>query len=172
MQISITSSEQIQVQRFPLPATIGLPLLAILLQSIIPKYLHFFGILDLPLLVTVFFAVARRVPIAGLLTGGMIGLVQDTLTGQAIGLMGIAKTVIGFLGSSIGVRLDVENPGSRFLMTFFFYLLHQTIYLVVARGLVNQVCGARWGWWIVCAIVNGLVSVPLFGLLDRTKVSG
>jgi rod shape-determining protein MreD len=169
VQISVTSSEQIQVYRLGPVVTIFVPLLAIFLQAYVPIYLPFFTVLDLPLLVTIFFAVARRGPISGLLTGGLIGIVQDSLTHQPIGLYGIAKTIIGFLASSLGVKLDVENPGSRVLMTFIFYLLHQLIYLAVARGLAREVLQLRWGHLLIAGAVNAALAVPLFALLDRAK---
>ncbi len=169
MQSSITSSEQIQVHRLGLPVTILVPLGALFIQAYVPIYLPFFTILDLPLLVTIFFAVARRGPISGLLTGGVIGLVQDSLTHQPLGLYGIAKTIIGYLASSLGVKLDVENHGSRFLMTFFFYLLHQVIYAAVARGLASEALQLRWGHVLIAAVINAIIAVPFFALLDKTK---
>ena len=169
MQTSVTSSEQIQVHRFSLGVTVGVPLAAIFVQAYLPIHLHFFSILDLPLLVTIFFAVARRSPVSGLLTGAVIGVVQDSLTHQPIGVYGISKTVIGYLASSIGVRLDVENPGSRFLMTFVFYLVHEGIFQVIARGLASEVLQLRWGHVLIAALINGIVAVPLFAVLDRTK---
>ncbi len=169
MQIPLTSSQQAQTQRFAPPVLLGVPLIAIFLQAYVPLYLPFFRILDLPLLVTIFFAVARRSPIGGLMTGCIIGLLQDSLTHQEIGLFGIAKTVIGFLASSIGVKLDVENPGSRFLMCGFFYLIHQAIYLLVARGLANQALQLRYSHLILAALLNAIIAVPLFAFLDRLK---
>jgi len=169
VQTSVTSSEQIQVHRFSLGVTVGVPLAAIFVQAYLPIHLHFFSILDLPLLVTIFFAVARRSPVSGLLTGAVIGVVQDSLTHQPIGVYGISKTVIGYLASSIGVRLDVENPGSRFLMTFVFYLVHEGIFQVIARGLASEVLQLRWGHVLIAALINGIVAVPLFAVLDRTK---
>jgi rod shape-determining protein MreD len=171
VQISYTSSRQAQNQRFSPQVAIGIPLIAIFAQAYIPLYLPFMRILDLPLMVTIFFAVARRSPVTGLLTGGVIGLLQDSLTHQDIGLFGIAKTIVGYLASSIGVRLDVENPGSRFLMTGFFYVLHQLIYHVVARGLANQTFGLRPIHLIVGALLNAVFAVPFFSLLDRFKQS-
>ena len=169
MQTSVTSSEQIQVHRFSLPVTIGVPLAAILVQVHLPIYLHFFSIFDLPLLVTIFFAVARRAPVSGLITGGVIGLVQDSLTHQPIGVFGIAKTVVGYVASSIGVRLDVENPGSRFLMTVIFYVVHEGLFQLIARGLAAEVLQVRWGHLLIAALVNGVIAVPLFAVLDKTK---
>lgn len=169
MQASVTSSEQIQVHRFSLVVTVGVPLLAIFIQAYVPIYLHFVSILDLPLLATIFFAVARREPISGLLTGSVIGVVQDSLTHHPIGLYGITKTIIGYLASSIGVKLDVENPGSRFLMTLVFYVLHQVIYHFIAGGLAYEVMRLRWGHLLLAALVNALMAVPCFALLDKTK---
>jgi hypothetical protein len=47
------------------------------------------------------------------------------------------------------VKLDVDNPGSRLLMLFGFYLLHQIIYLAVARGLAAR------GWTVSCCQLAG-----------------
>ena len=102
MQITYTSGEQVEVYRFSLPVTVGVPLLALFLQAFIPRRFPFFSYFDLPLLVTIFFAMARRNPISGLLTGAVIGLVQDSIGGHPIGLYGIAKTVVGFGASSLG----------------------------------------------------------------------
>jgi rod shape-determining protein MreD len=167
--VTYTSREEIDVHRFSWGTSVGIPLLAIFLQIFLPVRLGFLAIFDLPLLVTIFFAVARRKPITGLLTGALIGTVQDAFTSQPIGLNGIAKTMIGYLASSLGVRLDVENPGSRFLMTFAFYLVHRLIYTVIDTGLVGASEPQNWGHLLFCAVCNGALAIPLFGLLDRFK---
>ena len=169
MAITYTSREQIDVYRFPLPVAVGIPLVAIFLQSFLPVHFHFFYLFDLPLLVTIFFALARRNPVSGLLTGGVIGMLQDSLTHQPIGIYGIAKTVIGYGASSLGVKLDVENSGSRFLVTFGFYLLHDLVYFAVARGLVGQTSIWHWEHVASAALANALLCIPLFALLDRFK---
>ncbi|HEV2960890.1 MAG TPA: rod shape-determining protein MreD [Candidatus Angelobacter sp.] len=167
--VTYTSREEIDVHRFSWGTSVGIPLLAIFLQIFLPVRIGFLAIFDLPLLVTIFFAVARRKPITGLLTGALIGTVQDAFTSQPIGLNGIAKTMIGYLASSLGVRLDVENPGSRFLMTFAFYLVHRLIYTVIDTGLVGASEPQNWGHLLFCAVCNGALAIPLFGLLDRFK---
>jgi len=164
--------EEIEVYRFSPQAAVGIPLLAVLLQAYLPVYLPFFRMFDLPLLVTIYFAVARRNQVTGLLTGGAIGLLQDSLTHQPIGLFGIAKTVVGYLGSSIGVKLDVDNPGSRLLITFVFYIIHQMIYLLIARGLAEQVLTWRWGYVALAAFGNAILGVFFFALLDRFRQRG
>lgn len=170
MNILYTSQEQVQVYKFSLPISIGVPLAAIFVQSFISHYLSWLAVFDLPLLITIFFAVARRHPISGLATGGMIGLVQDSLTTHLIGMFGIAKTVIGFLASSLGVKLDVENPGSRMILCFGFYLLHQAIYVLISRGLAGEAFTLAWSRLLLGAFANAFMSVPLFAILDRFKI--
>ena len=82
--VSLTSREEIEVHRFSWPVSIGIPLLAIFLQVFLKQSLM--KVLDLPLLVTIFFAVARRRPIPGMITGALIGTLQDAWTGHPIGL--------------------------------------------------------------------------------------
>src|SRR5581483_10427612 len=124
---------------------------------------------DLPLLVTIFLSVSRRNPVTGLLTGAIIGLVQDSLTHQPIGVYGIAKTVVGYGASSLGVKLDVENAGARFLLTLFFYVVHEVSYFMVARGLLGLSLAWSWPHELGSAFANALLALPLFFLLDRFK---
>ncbi len=169
MPITYTSGEQIEVYRFNIPVTVGVPLLAIFLQAFIPRRFPFFAIFDLPLLVTIFFAMARRNPISGLFTGAAIGLVQDMLGPYPIGIYGIAKTVVGYGASSLGAKLDVENAGSRFLVTVAFYLVHQAVYFTVARGMINLTLNWSWRVGILAGLANAFLGVALYFVLDKFK---
>ncbi len=169
MPITYTSNEQIEVYRFSIPAAIGIPLAAVAIQAFLPRWLPFFNIFDLPFLVVIFFSVARRSPVTGLLTGAAIGLLQDSLTIHPLGLFGIAKTVVGYAASSLGVKIDVENAGSRFLVTLFFYVVHEIVYFAVARGLVRLSLQWSWPHELLAALANAVVAVGLFALLDRFK---
>ena len=167
--ITYTSQEQIEVYRFGLPVAIGVPLIALVAQTFLPRWLPFLTIFNLPFLIVIFFAVARRNPVAGLLTGGVIGVLQDALGGQYIGVFGIAQTVVGYGASSLGAKLDVENAGARFLVTLFFYVTHEVVYFTVARGLVGM--PLQWSWMreLGSALANAILAVFLFALLDRFK---
>ena len=169
MNVSYTSREQIEVYRFNWPVTILVPVLAVFLQAFIPVRLRMFDIFDLPLLVTIFFAVARRNPMSGLLMGSAIGLLQDSLTHNPLGVYGIAKTFIGFFASSLGVKIDVENPGSRLIMVFAFFVLHEFIYFTIQRGMLGQVVAWHWGHEVASGVANAILSVLLFSFLDRFK---
>jgi rod shape-determining protein MreD len=164
-----TSGEQVEVYRFSIPATILIPLAAVFLQAWLPLRIHFFSVFDLPLLVVIAFATARRSPLGGLVTGGLIGILQDALTHQPIGLYGISKTVVGFGASSLGIKLDVENAGARFLLTIFFYVVHEVVYFLIARGLVGLHMAWSWPHEFLSGVANALLGVFVFLLLDRVK---
>jgi rod shape-determining protein MreD len=167
--VTYTSREQIEVYRFSVPVAIFVPLLAVFLQAFLPLRFAFFSIFDLPLLVVIFFAMARRSPAAGLLTGACIGLLQDSLTHHPVGLYGIAKTVVGYGASSLGVKLDVESVGTRLLVTTGFYVVHEVVYFLIARGMVRL--DLRWSWphELGAAVANAVLGVFLFALMDRLK---
>jgi rod shape-determining protein MreD len=165
--ITYTSGEQIEVYRFGLPVTVGVPLVALFLQAFLPR--RIFSIFDLPLLVTIFFAMARRNPVSGLFTGAAIGLAQDMLGPYPIGIYGIAKTVVGYGASSLGAKLDVENAGARLLVTLGFYLVHQAVFFTVARGMVNLTLNWSWKHGIIAGLANGVVGMVLYFVLDKFK---
>ncbi|HEX6804890.1 MAG TPA: rod shape-determining protein MreD [Terriglobales bacterium] len=169
MAITYTSREQIEVYRFkPVVAGVVL-LLAFFFQTFVPLHISLFSIFDLPLLVVIFFAMSRRSPVAGLLTGAAVGVVQDALTQHPIGLYGIAKTVVGYGASSLGVKLDVESVGTRLLVTTAFYVIHQVIYFTIARGLVRLDLHWSWSRELWSAVANAILGVFLFALMDRLK---
>src|SRR3981081_1547845 len=169
MALTYTSGEQVEVYRFGIPATVLIPLAAVFLQAFLPLRIPFFSIFDLPLLVTISFAMARRSQVAGIFTGALIGLFQDALTHQPIGLYGISKTVVGFVASSLGIKLDVENAGSRFLLTIFFYVVHEVVYFFIGRVLVGLRMGWSWPHEIGSCMANAFLSILVFMMLDRLK---
>lgn len=161
----------IEVHKFRAGAVAAATLLALVFQALIPVYFPKADVLDLPLLVTIYFGLSRRNPSTGLLLGMVIGLMQDSLSKSPLGLYGIAKTIIGYVASSIGARLDTEHPAARFALTAVFFALHQGIALLIKRILLAQ----PEAWFnmhlAVAALLNGLVAVFLFLLLDRLRKS-
>jgi rod shape-determining protein MreD len=128
------------------------------------------AIVDLPLIVTLFFAISRRNPIAGTITGATIGLLQDVLTSQPIGVNGMAKSLIGYAAASLGSRIDVENTGTRAVLTFGFSFVQSVLlYLIERRLLGIRAFHLLWLHELIRAVVNTAVGVPIYLLLDRFK---
>jgi rod shape-determining protein MreD len=167
---SYTSRRELEQHSFPPAVTILVPLVAILFQALLPRPFPRLSILELPLLVTVFFAVSRRSPIAGTVTGAAIGLLQDALTGQPIGVNGMAKSVIGYIAASIGIQIDVENLTTRLLINFGFSLLNSVLLFLINRRLLGLPdFHILWMHELIRAAINAVVALPIFMLLDYTK---
>jgi len=161
----------IEVHKF-LGGTILLSvIIAVIAQSFLPVYISKAGILDLPLLITIYFGLSRRNPSPALLLGTFIGLLQDSLSKTPLGLFGIAKTIIGYLASSIGARLDTEHPLARFALTGAFFVVHQAIVVLVQKVLLAQTQPLFTMKLLVATIVNSVLAVFLYFLLDRLRKS-
>jgi rod shape-determining protein MreD len=161
----------IEVHKFFPGAVAIVAAIALILQATAPVYFPWFRILDLPLLITIYFGLSRRNPSTGLLLGMVIGLLQDSLSGPTVplGFYGIAKTCIGFLASSIGARLDTEHPAARFALIMGFFVTHQAILVLIRRLLLAQ--PESWVNWhlVIAAAVNAVLGTILFLLLDRLR---
>jgi len=161
----------IEVHKFYGGTIILTMIIALILQSFLPVYLPKTAVVDLPLLITIYFGLSRRNPSTGLLLGTLIGLLQDSLSKTPLGLFGIAKTVIGYLASSIGARLDTEHPAARFALTGVFFFVHQAIVMLVQKLLLAQSTPLFTLRILVAALVNSVLSVFLYFLLDRLRKS-
>ncbi len=168
---SYTSRRELDQYTFHPAVTLLTPLVLVLLQAVLPKVWPRLVILDLPLIGVIFFAIARRNPIAGTLTGTTIGLFQDGLTNLPFGINGIAKSIIGYLAASIGFTVDVENVINRMALNFGFSLLQSgTIYGIMRWLLADPTVRLHPLYELLRALCNTVVAVPLFFLLDRFKV--
>lgn len=161
----------IEVHKFRAGAIVLATAFALVLQAFLPVYFPKAATLDLPLLITIYFGLSRRNPSTGLLLGMAIGILQDSLSGPTVplGLYGIAKTVIGYLASSIGARLDTEHPLARFALTVAFFGVHQGLIALTRRLLLSQPEPWFTMHLLVAALINAVVAVFLFMLLDRLR---
>jgi rod shape-determining protein MreD len=164
----------IEVHKFFPGVIVAVTVAALVLQASFPVYFPRLEILDLPLLVTIYFGLSRRNPSTGLLLGTVIGLSQDALSGPTVplGFYGIAKTIIGYLASSIGARLDTEHPAARFALIMGFFVLHQATLALTRRLLL---AGEPEAWLnahlAIAAAVNGFLGTLLFLVFDRLRRS-
>lgn len=168
--LSYTSRRELEQHSFHPVITLLVPLGAILLQALLPRIFPKLSILDLPLIVTIFFSVSRRNPVAGTLTGATIGLLQDALTNQPIGVNGMTKSVIGYIAASIGVQVDVEALTTRVVMSFAFFLVNSFLLFLINRRLLGLTdFHIQWVHELVRAGVNTALALPIFLVLDNSK---
>ena len=168
--LTASSRREMESPEFPWPIMLAAPLLAVFLQAFLPLRFPRLDVFDLPLLVVIYFSVSRRSPIAGTLTGAVVGLLQDGVTHRPFGIHGIANTIIGFLAASIGLKIDVDNHVTRILMIFAFTLLDSFLYLLIVRHLMAEPLAWSWLHQLLRAGVNVALGLVLFALLDRTRL--
>jgi rod shape-determining protein MreD len=170
-RILLSSQREGQVSRFSPWIMVTLPLAAILFQVYVPLFFPFLSFLETPLLVVVYFALMRRSQVSGLLAGALVGLAQDSLSKNPLGMFGIVKTLVGYFASSIGMRMDVDNLAMRMLLTFFFYVFHQFLYWVMARALLAKTLAFDPEITLMMAALNAVVGAALFHFLDKLRES-
>ena len=167
----LLSQREGQESHFRAWVIFAVPLAAILFQVYVPLFFQFLGFLEMPLLVVVYFALMRRNQIGGLMVGALVGLAQDSLSKNPLGMFGITKTLVGYFAASVGLRLDVDHFFLRLVLTFFFYLFHQSFYWVMQRALLGQQPAFEMQRWAVLGVLNAVVGVSLFHFLDKLRES-
>lgn len=158
-----------EIYRFHFAVVFSSVLFSVLFQVFLRRYLEFVSLLDLPLLVVIYFGFSRRNPSTGLLLGMVVGVLQDALGGQPIGLFGMAKTLVGFLASSLSSRVDTDHAPARLLLVFVFYAVHHVIYTGSQRWLLGEPAALVSLRSLEAALVNSLLAVLVFLLLDRFR---
>lgn len=167
--VLLHNQRETQISRFKAWVLFLVPLAAILFQVYVPLFFQFLAYLELPLIVTIYFALMRRSPIGGLFVGALVGLAQDSLSKNPLGMFGITKTIIGYVAASVGLRLDVDHPLIRLILGFFFFVFHQFIFWALSRGLLGQQMNFETQRTLVLGLLNAIVAVSLFHFLDKLK---
>jgi rod shape-determining protein MreD len=167
--LSYTTRRQAVEQTFPLAVMVIAPLLAIFIQAYVPKIFPRFAMLDLPLVVTLYFSLARRSQIYGAILGTSVGIWQDALTQLPLGINGICKAILGYMAASVSMRLDVDNQGTRLLLVLTLSFINSVLHLCVMRWLLNVHQDWSWGMEVLRAVLNTAVALPIFVLLDMFR---
>lgn len=170
-RIMVDSARQVRSASYPVWVYFAIPLLALLIQVYLPLFqtLQFMSQIELPLLVTIYFALMRRSQLRGLAIGVALGLAQDSLFQQHLGMYGICKTLVGYFSASIGLQFDVEHPFVRLILCFIFYLFHQFFYWVLQRSLLDQPAVFQFQRELILALINAVIGVAAFHFLDKLR---
>jgi rod shape-determining protein MreD len=169
MEIHSPYDQHIEVHKYYAGAILGVVMMALALEALLPVYFRSAAILELPLLVTIYFGLSRRNPSSGLLLGMAVGLAQDSLGHTPFGMYGIAKTAVGFVASSFGSRIDVEHPISRFVLTFVFFHLHNAVLVLTNRLLLGQHEPYLETKLVIASVANSAVAVFFYAFLDKLR---
>ncbi|HEV3201558.1 MAG TPA: rod shape-determining protein MreD [Bryobacteraceae bacterium] len=168
-RILLSSQREGQVSRFRAWVVVVVPLAAILFQVYVPLFFKFLSFVEMPLLVVMYFALLRRSQISGLLLGSVVGLAQDSLSKNPLGVFGIVNTLVGYFAASVGMRIDVDQGVIRLLLSFFFYLFHELMHWVLVRALLGEQLAFEVQKTLLLALLNAVVGVSVFHFLDKLR---
>ena len=142
----------------------------VVVQGILSYKFSVFRHFDLPLICTVYYGFAMGNPIASILMGSSLGLMQDSLSAAALGTNAFSKTVIGFLAASASSKLAVDQPITRIFALIFFTLgdgLLVTMIALMVSPSSNASIGGALSGWLLSAAFNTLVGLVLLEYRDR-----
>ena len=151
--------------------------LALAVQTTLAR-LVFRGVfaVDLVFVVVVYVALTSG-PVAGLLTGALAGLVQDSLSSGIIGVGGLTKTVIGFLVGVVGTQFIVSQPFPRFVVFLGATVLHAAMFAGLYALVDVGHFGTSYAAVVGQAVGNAVMGVAAFqlaellpGALERRRI--
>jgi len=149
----------------------GISLIAVVVcQGILAYKFRVFSYFDLPLICTVYYGFTLGSPIASIVMGSTLGLMQDSLSATIMGTNGFSKTLIGFLAASAVSKFAVDQPITRIFALFLFTLgdgLLVTMVALMTSPASNTTYSGVVEGWLLSAAFNTLIGLILFGYRDR-----
>ena len=158
-----------EVCRFHAAALILVPLFALVLQAYLPLYFNSLRILELPLLLVIYFALARRSPAAGIMAGAVVGFAHDSLSRDPIGLYAVSETVAGFLAGVVSSRMEADSSGVRLLVVLALYYVNLFTVYSLQVTLLGQSPQLSLRAAITASLVNAVTGMLIFKVLDRFR---
>ncbi|MGA2476081.1 MAG: rod shape-determining protein MreD, partial [Terriglobia bacterium] len=152
------------------PATLWVTILvALLLQTFLPLKIPLAGLMDFPLLVTVYFTLVRQNKIFGIALGTGLGLMQDALSHGYVGMFGMAKALVGYLAAFAAIRFNVESLFARSVVTASLILLHNLCMAGLQHALLDSPPAFMALDLASAVLVNVALSLIVFPVLDRVR---
>ena len=152
------------------PATLWVTILvALLLQTFLPLKIPLAGLMDFPLLVTVYFTLVRQNKIFGIALGTGLGLMQDALSHGYVGMFGMAKALVGYLAAFAAIRFNVESLFARSVVTACLILLHNLCMAGLQHALLDPPPAFMALDLASAVLVNVALSLIVFPVLDRFR---
>jgi rod shape-determining protein MreD len=152
------------------PVTLWVTILvALLLQTFLPLKIPLAGLMDFPLLVTVYFTLVRQNKIFGIALGTGLGLTQDALSHGYVGMFGMAKALVGYLAAFAAIRFNVESLFARSVVTASLILLHNLCMAGLQHALLDSPPPFMALDFASAVLVNVALSLIIFPVLDRFR---
>ena len=142
----------------------------VVVQGILADHFRVFRYFDLPLIYCVFYGFTRSRPFASVFVGSALGLMQDSLSGVAMGTNGFSKAVICFAAASTSLKFNVDQAITRTFALFLFTLADGLLVTMLGLTMGTGVgSGARLADLALSGAFNTLLGLIMFGFRDRYR---
>jgi rod shape-determining protein MreD len=142
----------------------------VVIQGILSFKFKVFGYFDLPLIFSVYYGFTLGNPVASIVIGSSLGLMQDSLSAAVLGANGLSKTLIGFFAATAGAKFAVDQPVTR-VFALFLFTFGDGLLVTILGLMVGPASGATYsgaiGGWLLSATFNSLLGLVLFEYHDR-----
>jgi rod shape-determining protein MreD len=145
-------------------------ILIVVVQGILAYRLGVFAYFDLPLIYGVYYGFSLSRPLPAIFVGSGLGLLQDSLSGAALGTNGFSKTLICFLAATTGLKFKVDQGITRIAALFLFTCADALVVTILALILGAPVAAPFGeGPWdvLLSGAFNTLLGLMVFGYHDR-----
>ena len=146
--------------------------LVVVVQGILAYRFRVFSYFDLPLIYCVYYGFTLSRPVASVFIGSGLGLMQDSLSGAAMGTNGFSKALICFTAASMGLKFNVDQVITRIFALFLFTLgdglLVTILNLTMGTG-GSPAFGAKLMDLALSGVFNTLLGLIMFGFRDRFR---
>lgn len=165
----VAPEREVEVFRVHYATLLVTILVALLLQTFLPLVIPVAGLMDFPLLVTVYFTLIRQNKIFGMALGTGLGLMQDALSHGYLGMFGMAKALVGYLAGSAAMRFNFESLFARSVVTASLILTHNLCMACLQHALLDSPPPFLPLDLASAVLVNVALSLILFPALDRFR---
>jgi rod shape-determining protein MreD len=165
----VAPEREVEVFRIHYATLLVSILVALLLQTVLPLVIPVAGLMDFPLVVTVYFTLVRQNQIFGIVLGTGLGLMQDALSHGYLGMFGMSKALVGYLAASAAMRFNFESLLARSVVTAALILIHNLCMTGLQHSLLDSPPPFLPLELASAILVNVALSLILFPMLDRFR---
>lgn len=105
--------------------------------------------------------------VTGVLAGTIGGLAQDALAGSIVGIGGMTKTLIGFVVGVLGAQFNLSTTVPRLVMFVAATFVHELLFQGLHAAIGGRAFNLQWSAVLAQALVNGLIGVVAFVLVEN-----
>jgi rod shape-determining protein MreD len=144
----------------------------VVVQGILSYRFRVFRYFDLPLIYCVYYGFRMSRPVASVFLGGGLGLLQDSLSGLALGTNGFSKALLCFAAASTSLKFNVDQPITRIFALFLFTLADGLLVSILGLTMGTggaAISGGRLMDLVLSGVFNTLLGLMMFGFRERYR---